>query len=78
MKNLTNIQILTLCGMSKNARHAYIFENVLTPFANDCVKYNHCENGDVTIEYIASGLYTKFLELRGKVAENDGTMYIER
>ena len=74
MKNLTNIQILTLCGMSKNARHAYIFENVLTPFANDCVKYNHCENGDVTIEYIASGLYTKFLELRGKVAENDGIL----
>ena len=71
MKNLTNIQILTLCSMSKNQRHAYIFENVLIPFASDCVKYNHCENGDVTIEYIASGLYTKFLELRNKVSEND-------
>ena len=74
MKNLTNIEILTLCGMSKNARHAYIFENVLTPFANDCVKYTHCENGDVTIEYITSGLYTKFLELREKVSENDGIL----
>lgn len=71
MKTLTNIEVLTLCGMSKNQRHEYIFKNVFLPFASDCVKYNRCENGDVTCEYIASGLYTKFLELRGKVAEND-------
>lgn len=74
MKNLTNIEVLTLCGMSKNARHEYIFKNVLLPFASDCVKYNRCENGDITIEYIASGLYTKFLELRGKVSENDNIL----
>lgn len=74
MKNLTNIEVLTLCGMSKNARHEYIFKNVLLPFASDCVKYNHCENGDITIEYIASGLYTKFLDLRQKVSENDGIL----
>lgn len=74
MKTLSNIETLTLCGMSKNQRHEYIFKNVLLPFASDCVKYNHCENGDVTIEYIASGLYTKFLELRVKVSENDGIL----
>lgn len=74
MKNLTNNEVLTLCGMSKNERHAYIFKNVLLPFASDCVKYNRCENGDVTCEYIASGLYSKFLELRDKVAENDGIL----
>lgn len=74
MKNLTNIEVLTLCGMSKNARHEYIFKNVLLPFASDCVKYNRCENGDITIEYIASGLYTKFLDLRQKVSENDGIL----
>lgn len=74
MKTLSNIEVLTLCGMSKNQRHEYIFRNVLLPFANDCVKYNRCENGDVTTEYIASGLYTKFLELRPKVAENDGIL----
>lgn len=74
MKNLTNIEILTLCAMTKNQRHEYIFKNVFIPFANDCIKYNHCENGDVTTEYIASGLYTKFLELREKVSENDGIL----
>lgn len=74
MKNLTNIEILTLCAMSKNQRHEYIFKNVFIPFANDCIKYNHCENGDVTCEYITSGLYTKFLELRVKVSENDGIL----
>lgn len=74
MKTLSNIEVLTLCGMSKNARHEYIFKNVLLPFASDCVKYNRCENGDVTIEYIASGLYTKFLDLRQKVSENDGIL----
>lgn len=74
MKNLTNIEILTLCSMSKNQRHEYIFKNVFIPFANDCIKYNHCENGDVTCEYIASGLYTKFLDLRAKVSENDGIL----
>lgn len=74
MRTLSNIETLTLCGMSKNARHEYIFKNVLIPFANDCIKYNHCENGDITCEYIASGLYTKFLELRNKVSENDGIL----
>lgn len=74
MKNLTNIEILTLCAMTKNQRHEYIFKNVFIPFANDCIKYNHCENGDVTSEYIASGLYIKFLELREKVSENDGIL----
>lgn len=74
MKTLSNIETLTLCGMSRNQRHEYIFKNVLLPFANDCVKYNHCENGDVTVEYIASGLYSKFLELRVKVSENDGIL----
>lgn len=74
MKNLTNIETLTLCGMSKNKRHAFIFERVFMEFAKDCIKYNHCENGDITLEYIASGLYSKFLELRAKVSENDGIL----
>ena len=71
MKFINAMETLKLCSMSKNARHTWIVENVFKPYAIDCVKYNHCENGDVTIEYIISGLYDKFLELRNKVAEQD-------
>lgn len=71
MKFINSMETLKLCSMSRNCRHTWIVENVFKPYAMDCVKYNHCENGDVTIEYIISGLYDKFLELRSKVAEQN-------
>ena len=71
MKKLSNIEILGLCSKTKAERHAYIFAEVFGSFADDCVKYNHVENGDITREYIMSGIYTKFLELCDKIAERE-------
>lgn len=74
MRFINSMEALKLCSMSKNGRHAWIYENVFLSYADDCIKYNHVENGDVTREYIASGLYTKFLELREKSAEQNSTV----
>lgn len=71
MKKLSNIEILGLCSKTKSERHAYIFAEIFGSFADDCIKYSHVENGDVTREYIMSGIYVKFLELCEKVAERE-------
>ena len=67
MRYINSIEALQLCAMSKNARHAWIFKNVLMVCACDYEKYTRASNGDVTREYIASGLYDKMLKFRDKL-----------
>lgn len=69
MKNLTINQIYSLCGLNASERHAFIYSNVFLSFADDCIKYNHVENGDCTREYIANTIYIKYLHLLDKRAE---------
>lgn len=72
MRNLTINQIYSMCGMSASARHSFIYSNVFLSFADDCIKYNHCENGDCTREYIANTIYIKYLHLLDKRADSEG------
>lgn len=81
MKKLNEIfnssTVYKMCSMGKNGRHTFIFNNVFLTYADDCIKYNRVENGEVTREYIASGLYNKFLELREKLVKNDETLRLD-
>ena len=65
--NNNSIEALQLCAMDKTARHAWIFSNIFMTCARDYETYSHASYGDVTREYIASGLYDKFLKFRDKL-----------
>lgn len=65
--NINSIEALQLCAMDKNARHAWIFSNIFMACARDYETYTRASNGDITREYIASGLYDKFLKFRDKL-----------
>lgn len=67
MKYISSIEALQLCATDKNARHAWIFSNIFMTCARDYEIYSHASYGDVTREYIASGLYDKFLKFRDKL-----------
>ena len=67
MRYINSIEALQLCAMDKNARHAWIFSNIFMTCARDYETYSHASYGDVTREYIASGLYDKFLKFRDKL-----------
>lgn len=67
MRYISSIEALQLCAMGKNARHAWIFSNIFTTCARDYEIFSHASYGDVTREYITSGLYDKFLKFRDKL-----------
>ena len=67
MRYINSIEALQLCAMGKNARHVWIFTNIFMTCARDYETFTRASYGDVTREYIASGLYDKFLKFRDKL-----------
>ena len=73
MRYINSFEALQLSAMDKNSRHSWIFTNVFMACASEYEKYSHASYGDVTREYIASGLYDKFLKFREKLLNGTKT-----